>query len=287
MNVKPFVKYIVEREKIRQKKEAGEPRPWTKDDILNTYKFTNVHREHDRTTQQLRKLYDKHADKSPDDVTLLHCGIYRYFGTWEFAHDIGWTNKITKGFFRHLVMVAKTRLAAGERVFTGAYVITNAGLSEPKENVVTRYLDRLWFCADLITKCMGEAGSWEAGFRELTKLDGFGGTGFMAKEVLQDYLLCRPGKWCKDRDTWSPMGPGARRGINRLLGQPVDRRETEAYFIAALMDVRGAVNDELVGTGIRLTAHDVQFCLCEFDKYERVRLGQGRPRSKYKPAEEK
>jgi hypothetical protein len=31
----------------------------------------------------------------------------------------------------------------------------------------------------------------------------------------------------------------------------------------------------------RLELHDIQFQLCEFDKYERVRLGEGRPKSKY------
>lgn len=30
-----------------------------------------------------------------------------------------------------------------------------------------------------------------------------------------------------------------------------------------------------------LDAQDLQNCLCEFDKYERVRMGQGRPRSRY------
>ena len=32
-----------------------------------------------------------------------------------------------------------------------------------------------------------------------------------------------------------------------------------------------------------LEMREIEHCLCEFDKYERVRLGQGRPRSKYKP----
>ena len=37
------------------------------------------------------------------------------------------------------------------------------------------------------------------------------------------------------------------------------------------------------GNYIELELHDIQFQLCEFDKYERVKHGQGRPRSKYKP----
>lgn len=287
MNVKPLVKYIVERESIRKKKEAGEFRPWTKDVILDAFKFTNVHRVNDRTTRELMKIYQKWARDAADEVVLLHCGIYRYFGTHEFAHDIGWTSTITKGFFRHVALVAKTRAAAGQRVFTGAYVVTNGGRSEPKENVVVGYLDRLWFCADLVVKAMRATGSWEAGYHELTKLEGFGGKGFMAKEVLQDYLLCRPGAWCKDREAWSPMGPGARRGMNRLAGRHVDAPGNEVYFIGQLVEARVLVNLGLIGTGIKpLTAHDVQFCLCEFDKYERTRLGEGRPRSRYTPTKE-
>jgi len=32
----------------------------------------------------------------------------------------------------------------------------------------------------------------------------------------------------------------------------------------------------------KLCPTDIQFGLCEFDKYERVRLGQGTPRSRYR-----
>jgi hypothetical protein len=31
---------------------------------------------------------------------------------------------------------------------------------------------------------------------------------------------------------------------------------------------------------------DIEHSLCEFDKYERVRLGEGRPRMKYKPSQQ-
>ena len=32
-----------------------------------------------------------------------------------------------------------------------------------------------------------------------------------------------------------------------------------------------------------LEMRDIEHSLCEFDKYERVRLGEGKPRSLYKP----
>jgi len=32
----------------------------------------------------------------------------------------------------------------------------------------------------------------------------------------------------------------------------------------------------------KIHMQDLQNCLCEFDKYERVRLGEGRPRNGYR-----
>src|SRR3990167_10684356 len=50
-----FCYFIQERESIRLKKESGEPRPWTDDEIFLMYKFTNVRRMDDRVSQWLLK----------------------------------------------------------------------------------------------------------------------------------------------------------------------------------------------------------------------------------------
>lgn len=50
---------------------------------------------------------------------------------------------------------------------------------------------------------------------------GFGGTGFYAKEVLLDVYRCMEVigvyTFFNDMDSWSPLGPGARRGLGRIL----------------------------------------------------------------------
>src|SRR5216684_3393212 len=138
--INQFVEYMKERENVRIRKERGDPWPWTEDKILQTYKFTNVHRVDDRTTKALVDIYRNHSSANPS-TALYNCALFRYFGTSEFAQDVGWQENFHPS---HLLMVAKTRLAAGKRVFTGAYVITNGGLKEPKENVVVRYLGGLW-----------------------------------------------------------------------------------------------------------------------------------------------
>ena len=78
---------------------------------------------------------------------------------------------------------------------------------------------------------------------------------------------------------------GSRRGLNRVCGHPVDSAWREEHWRAMLRALRDSTNARLKMEP--LTAQDIQNCLCEFDKYERARLGEGRPKQKYTPFEEK
>lgn len=56
---------------------------------------------------------------------------------------------------------------------------------------------------------------------------------------------------------------------------------------AALARLIEAMAPELERIGIgRLCAQDVQNCLCEFDKHERVRLGEGKPKRRFVPRDD-
>jgi hypothetical protein len=292
--VKRFVEYMVERENIRILKESGQPRPWTTDKILNTYKFTNVRRINDWTTKEFLKIYKVAFAMGkklyPVETLLYLCGLYRYFGTMQFAKEIGAPKKHDA---RNILMVVAALRNQGKKVFTGAYVITNGGRSERKELVVCEYLSGLWEAREKIVHAFfaGAKPSWRRMYDELQKLDGFGGSGFMSKEVLQDFLLIYPDT-AEDADTWTPVGPGARRGLNRIWGRrprPTNQQREDLY-IADCLALRDSVQKAWMAEHPKsgtLSAHDVQFCLCEFDKYERARLGQGRPRSIYVPREER
>ena len=50
----PLFYWVAERERIRVRKESGQPFPWTDDPILATYRFCNVRREDDRVTIWVR-----------------------------------------------------------------------------------------------------------------------------------------------------------------------------------------------------------------------------------------
>lgn len=282
MKVEPFYRFMVERESVRLFKEAGAPWPWTNDEILKEYKFTNVKRTHDRTSLGFKQIYDQNSHQNVDSQ-LLNCGIHRYFGTLEFAEALGWQETFDPKSIKDL---AKQRLSQKQRVFTGAYVITNQGIRAPKEDVVVDiFLAGLWAARDMLISIARLDRRWQTFIEEMKKINGFGGTGFMAKEVTLDTLMT--GIWPeqpKDLNTWCPAGPGALRGISRLLGHdnPYLHKVSQKDALVAMKDIFAMRATYWPEDYVELELHDIQFQLCEFDKYERVRLGQGRPRSRYR-----
>lgn len=300
MRTDEFYDYLVERERIRLKKLDKTPWPWTEDKILQQFKFTNVQREHDKTSMAFRRLYTAHY-KAPPEQILLNCTIARYFGTNEFLEAVGWQTTFNSAVARHLKTTAAHRLKLGLRVFTGAYVITNQGISAPKQEVVVDYfINDLWESREAILKWVRTTGSWEETLSRLQEVQGFGGSGFMAKEVTLDTMFF-PGFWPdkrgksasypKDYSTWTPIGPGAQRGIMRLFGKsPRPKLQSEEAAIKAELRSRGlpellrlcaAQKDHWPKDWGVLAPTDIQFGLCEWDKYERTRLKEGTPRSRY------
>ena len=285
MRARQFYSYLSERENIRIRREQGMKFPWTRDKILREYKFTNVKRLHDRTTQFLKNYFYDKEGQEPETrrLILLNCALFRYFGTWEFARDVHWQ----RGFKpEYIKKVARRRMDTGERVFTGSYMITNCHIKAPKIDVVVDYfLTDLWKKSkDIIGVAVGTA-SWEKTSEALRNVHGFGGTGFMGKELIMDTMLCNfwptPDRLPIDYWTWSPLGPGSRRGIKRVTDRKDDPSDP-VEFIRELAGKQKEFYQHYAADPLqRLSPHDVQFGLCEFDKYERARLSEGRPRNKY------
>ena len=267
--------YMRERYGIYLRRQAGDEGPWTEDTILQEYKFTNVYREYDYTTRMLSKIYETKL-KRPLDEVLVNAATFRYFGHWPTCEDIGWMEEFDE---YRVKKVVKNRKEAGQQVFTGAYVITNAGRSEPKEVVVCDNLIALESHAHHIMAQAEIHDSWQTLAELMSVIPGFGGSGFMAKETILDVMLYH---WQPaDYKTYTPVGPGAKRGLNRLAGRDIKQSAKPEIMLGEILSLLADIY--LKWTGPKLTAHDIQFCLCEYDKYCRVALGQGRPRSKFKP----
>lgn len=158
----------------------------------------------------------------------------------------------------------------GKQFFTSAYVITNNGETGDKiAFVCCKVLTRLWNARHRpAEEAMKPGRGWRYLVGKLRTLPALGGTGFMAKEVVvQDFILAM--SWQpRGLNIFTPVGKGARRGLNRLHGRLV------AYKIKlAIPSAERLFLCEVL--------HDIQFCLCELDKHLRTKSGDGKPKRRY------
>ena len=276
-----FFEFMAKREALRLKKESGAPWPWSDDEILNTYKFTNVKREHDRTTRWMREFWTNPNASRPAGEIIFNCALFRYFGTTDFAAAVQWQRQWSP---QRAITIARQRMNSQQRVFTGAYIIPTLGERKPKcEVVCERILSPLWVRRDQLAEVAISTSSWRKTGELLMQLPGFGGTGFMAKETLQDVMQTPVLRNATDRNIWCPAGPGARRGLNRITGRPIGTRSKPSDALREMIQLFEISKENLPEYMPELELHDIQFQLCEFDKYERVRNGEGRPKAKYNP----
>lgn len=293
MRTADLARFVCEREATRINKENDRPKPWTGDAILQQYRFCNVRRENDAVTRWLRRHWYPHFKNEecigfaavvarllnqPESLVLVKDFII----PWKPA-----------AFIRALQKHKKE----GGKVFNAAYIVSTNGIPMDKIQYITeRVLGRLWAGRKDLLPISGSNGleRWHA---KLMEYDGLGS--FLAAQVVADmkyiaplYKLKRgevrgghPTTFAGDWWTFAASGPGSRRGLNRVIGNPPDFPWAESVWRDCLTNLRTALNEMLSKSdlfdGQPLHAQDVQNCLCEFDKYERVRLGEGTPKQKY------
>ena len=284
-----FWYWIKERHNMYRMRLIGKKPPWTYDTILRDYKFTNPFRENDRVTVWMRKNWTGIHDNRPPGEIIFNCCLFRMIGTSEFAQEHGW---VSDEFVpEHTKYIIEKRIAEGLRTFTGAYIITNQGIKKPKaEVVVDEFLVPIWQAKENLAKVSEETQSLQATHEAMGKFRGWGGGGFMSYEVVTDLNYTTVLGKAKDRYTWANAGPGAKRGLNRMTNQVITKSMSQTVaneLMKALLEVVSFLNEQSspTFTPIQPEAIDmrtIEHSLCEFDKYVRVKKGEGTPRSKFK-----
>ena len=283
-----FYYWINERHRIFLRRQEGEKAPWTKDPILQTYKFTNPFRSNDRTTVWFHDIISKHYNPEYGAGNLLlNCALFRYFGTiefWDALREYGrrWFIDVSHKNDQDIITnAAKNRMKRGERVYTGAYMINNISSTGVKaETLMERVFIPLSLDMSTLSKRIAASPQLETTFNMLQTYTGFGGGGFMAYEVVTDMRHFPPLNCASDINTWANPGPGALRGLSRLYGEKVKYADALPLMVDLLNRCWSDGNglDYVVPV---LELRDVEHSLCEFDKYMRVQKGEGRPRSKF------
>ena len=84
-----YWKFATKRQEVFFKRFNGESFPWSKDVILNQYKFTNVYRASDRVSQYLIKNVIYKGSQNPVEIffRILLFKIFNRISTWEYLEE--------------------------------------------------------------------------------------------------------------------------------------------------------------------------------------------------------
>lgn len=262
--------WIKERESIRIKKEAGKKPPWTKNKVLSTYRFCNVRRMDDKVSVW---LYDNWYNPNRGHKNMLvACALARLINSIETLEAIGFPKKWNPDKIK---LVVRKRTEEGHTIYNPAYMIRGGGAPDKIGMVVDHYVGPLLiYPPEVNTDSMEE--TWNSIFSRF----GFGS--FMAGQVVADLRWAMQGNW-KDKDSWAPIGPGSKRGMNRLLGRELKLSMRQEVFLSKLRTLIKCLKEDKTLKSIvsNMEAMDYQNCLCEFDKFRRATTGQGKPKQKY------
>lgn len=293
-----FFAYARERERTRITKThvdglcaeetlGGRP-AYTTDPILQRYRFCNVFREDDRTTRWIRQNVT--ADRYQNSL-LGALYLARWFNRIETLERLVSNWNLLRGFGTPTwADDVRERLRGISPIVTGAYIVkTPPGLCK---------LDGILDCSAgflLMARANNEhmiisnrSGKYTLQ-RTHTWLQCCPYMGpFMAYEVVTDLRHTPLLDNAPDIMTWASAGPGAARGLQRVFGGAVLGYNSQAgqQKMNVLMGCLLAYSRQAElwpWTERPWEMREVEHTLCEFDKYERVRLGEGTPKQLYRP----
>lgn len=280
--VERLVYWMQERERIRIRKERGDPPPWTDDPILREWRFCNLDRMDDRVSRWVHQYV---VALYRDDPALWHALVVARLVNWPptLLHWRLVNGGVTWDAGR-FVDLLETLARRGEKVFTSAYVVPAGPRGIPKaRHLAAAVLSPLWDARGEFPRPReGTCALWAD---LLSCVSGLGP--FLANQVVADLKYTPYLDRAPDRGTFALAGPGTRRGLNRLLGRPLEAAWSQADAGAALLDLRLRVVPLAPELGEKLgEMNNLSNVACELDKYERVRLGEGKPRQRYVPSSE-
>ena len=259
---------IQERESIRLKRAQGLPAPWTKDKILQSYRFCNVRRMDDKVSQWLLTNWFKPCFDHKNMV--IACCLARFINDPFSLSDVRFPLEWNPEQIKHRL---RKRRDDGYRVFNPAYMIRGNDGIDKIESVIDYTIQPLVDDPPEIVRS-----SMEETWSNLTQYHGFGS--FMAGQVVADLRWAMEGTW-KDKHTWAPVGPGSQRGMNVLQGRDPYKSLSQNQFLDELRELAVVIKTRLPKIMARLELHDIQNCCCEYWKYSKVVMGMGTPKQRY------
>ena len=282
-----LVHYISERYSVHLKKDVlGLKPPYTDDEIVSHYRFTNVRREHDRETRWLIE----HIVESdlPLRDRVLNIILFRVYNSHTTAELLGLPLVVGD-----MDIDSLARRVRGKRgLWNSAFFTsgTKAGLRHyvpdggvTDVNVRPLYMiDRL-SKTDLVERVLNVEDQ-KSCYETLLEINGF--SGFMAYQVFVDLTYLEEFKFSENEFT--VLGPGARCGLDFLVSDRDGLSYEETLFwlrdnLDSILSSRGLPNPVLGFTDLEpvdryMNIMSLENCMCELSKYVKISRGEGRRR---------
>jgi hypothetical protein len=278
----PLHYWVRERERIRLATAVGKSQPWTSDEILATYRFCNVRREDDRVTvwvrENIRKPYCDHPH-----LWLMLCIARQINWPATLAMLIAkgaWPDSTNFDFTPAMTRELNAWQAAGEKVYTGAYMIPAPATkgADKQAYIAETVIGDLWRRREIFAGLFRRRASLQAVHAAIMRSNGWGP--FLAYQAVVDMRFTALLRDADDVATWAAAGPGTIRGLNRLHGRPLKFSLSQDQALSEMRAIYATVQQE---TGVAMDFSDVPNALCETDKYLRVKNHEGKPRALYVP----
>jgi hypothetical protein len=277
----PLWRWMKERHRIYDHRVNHWPQhKWTRDSILRQYRFCNVYRELDNTTKFIRDLWrtpmrnDQHLW-----FAMVVARMINHPDTLRELCERAGEPQATAVWCNRAERVLAARVRNDDKVYGNAYIITAGGQSGPKYKYTMR-------CLRTITRHQWPGATYTSLQRMWEWLLSMPGCGrFIAYEIVTDL------RWTRyyngsDHMSWGNPGPGAVRGLNRIVNNDVTAGiGKHAVYIGLMERLTTLANLRADMRWMpRFEVRDIEHSLCETDKYLRAKHGEGRPKQLYKPA---
>jgi hypothetical protein len=286
-----YWRFAAARQALYLARLRGAPLPWTRDDVLQGHRFTNVFRASDRVSQYLIATVQRGPDISREPLdAVFRTLLFKVFNredTWE--HMETRVGPVTWRTFDHdRYRMALDEAAERGPIYSAAYVMPPPRLGEDR-----KHANHLRLLAQMMEDGLAGRVLAARSLRDVYEtLLSYAGMGpFLAFQYTIDlnYLdLLR-----FDENDFVVAGPGAKDGIRKCFGKEATGIEEDVirYMVdnqEAQFARLGLSFPGLFGRALHLI--DAQNLFCEVDKYARVRhpeivgiSGRTRIKQKYRP----
>lgn len=293
-NMEMFWNFVCERQNIYYRRFIKKlPPPWTNDEILKTYKFTNVHRSLDRTTIWYHDNIGGYNKNFPNNFNekdvIFGTLVHRLFNKIETMQKLlPYMSIKTFDYDKVIYRLEKIR-NSGESVWTDAHIVTGVqfgGFSDKLYNIM--YLVKMIHDEiDNIHKSIKKCKSLEELYKAARNIQGFGP--FLGYQLILD--LINTGIMPFSHDDYVVAGPGCKRGIRHVFPKEhqiscenamMFMRLNQKFFFERY-NLKYKYLKKLGGEEKGIHLGDIENCFCEFSKYYKAYNDIGRPRNVFKP----